>query len=79
MAKDLVWKALADSWALGVPIRLPSTHCPCNLRLNSLNLLFLIGKLEGFGPDNHFYCFNIIQFNDFKKIHTSHNNSTWNV
>lgn len=33
-----------------------------------LNLIFLFGKLERFVLDNHFYWFNIIQFNDFKKF-----------
>ena len=43
VAKDMVWKALAVSWPLGVPSRLHSSHCPCNLRFDFLNLLFLIG------------------------------------
>lgn len=39
--------------------------------LHEFGLNFLFGKLERFVLDNHFYCFNIIQPNDFKKIHTS--------
>lgn len=47
--------------------------CPWPLSSNcllefGLNLVFLFGKLERFVLDNHFYWFNIIQFNDFKKF-----------
>lgn len=45
-----------------------SSNCLHGCRLN---LILLIGKSERFVLDNHFYCFNIKQFNDFKKIHTS--------
>lgn len=54
-------QALLQIWPL-------SSNCLHGCRLN---LILLIGKSERFVLDNHFYCFNIKQFNDFKKIHTS--------